>query len=136
MGRVMKKTTVYFSIDVAQGIVALLLFVSSLLLWVVFPKGFYPSYLLWIDIHKWSGVALTVLVILHVVLHWRWIVQKARSLITDTKVKRSAAIQPQPSTISTVHPLDPLTDTEIGYLVAKQTVAGAKNSGISDTEYS
>jgi hypothetical protein len=29
----------------------------------------------WIDIHDWAGVALLVIICLHVVLHWRWIVQ-------------------------------------------------------------
>jgi hypothetical protein len=29
----------------------------------------------WIDIHDWAGVALLVIIALHVVLHWRWIVQ-------------------------------------------------------------
>jgi len=29
----------------------------------------------WIDIHDWAGVALLVIIGLHIVLHWRWIVQ-------------------------------------------------------------
>jgi hypothetical protein len=29
----------------------------------------------WIDIHDWAGVALLVIIGLHVLLHWRWIVQ-------------------------------------------------------------
>jgi hypothetical protein len=29
----------------------------------------------WIDIHDWVGVALLVIIGLHLVLHWRWIVQ-------------------------------------------------------------
>jgi hypothetical protein len=29
----------------------------------------------WIDIHDWAGVALLVIIGLHVVLHWRWIVR-------------------------------------------------------------
>ena len=29
----------------------------------------------WIDIHDWAGVALLVIIGLHMVLHWRWIVQ-------------------------------------------------------------
>jgi len=29
----------------------------------------------WIDIHDWAGVALLVIIGLHVVLHWRWILQ-------------------------------------------------------------
>ena len=29
----------------------------------------------WIDIHDWAGVALLVIIGLHLVLHWRWIAQ-------------------------------------------------------------
>jgi hypothetical protein len=29
----------------------------------------------WIEIHDWAGVVLLVIIGLHVVLHWRWIVQ-------------------------------------------------------------
>lgn len=29
----------------------------------------------WIDIHDWAGVALLVIIGLHLVLHWRWIMQ-------------------------------------------------------------
>ena len=29
----------------------------------------------WIDIHDWAGVALLVILGLHILLHWRWIVQ-------------------------------------------------------------
>lgn len=28
----------------------------------------------WIDFHDWTAVALVVLVILHLILHWKWIV--------------------------------------------------------------
>jgi len=48
---------------------------SSLLIWVVIPKGFHPAWLLWIEIHKWSGFAFIVGAFLHVVLHFRWIVR-------------------------------------------------------------
>jgi hypothetical protein len=32
----------------------------------------------WIDIHDWAGVALIVIIGLHLVLHWRWIVTMSR----------------------------------------------------------
>lgn len=132
----MKKTTVHYSIDVAQGIVAFLLLVSSLLLWVVFPKGFYPSYLLWIDIHKWSGVALTVLVILHVALHWRWIIQKSRSFIRDARLNHKPATDIQTPIASGTHHLNHTPSPEIGPILSKQPVASTKGSSISDGDYS
>ena len=34
----------------------------------------------WIDIHDWVAVALVVLVLVHVVLHWKWIMRMAKSI--------------------------------------------------------
>ena len=34
----------------------------------------------WIDIHDWVAVALVVLVVVHVVLHWKWIFRMVKSL--------------------------------------------------------
>ena len=41
----------------------------------------------WIDIHDWVAVALVVLVVVHVILHWKWIVRMAKSLFQE-KPKR------------------------------------------------
>ncbi len=32
----------------------------------------------WIDIHDWAGVALLAVIVLHLILHWRWIVTMTR----------------------------------------------------------
>lgn len=73
----MKATRNYW-LDVVMGLLALLLTVSSFLLWVVFPQGYFPSRLLWLQIHKWVGLALTITALLHVVLHWRWLTSMTR----------------------------------------------------------
>jgi membrane protein implicated in regulation of membrane protease activity len=70
-----RKTTRNYWLVVAQALLALLLGVSSLLLWVVFPRGYFPGRILWVNIHKWSGLALGVLVFFHAVLHWRWLIR-------------------------------------------------------------
>jgi hypothetical protein len=31
-----------------------------------------------VDVHKWGGLALGVGVLLHVLLHWKWLVRKTR----------------------------------------------------------
>jgi len=28
----------------------------------------------WIDLHDWTAVALLVIIVIHLILHWRWIV--------------------------------------------------------------
>jgi cytochrome b subunit of formate dehydrogenase len=61
-----------------MGLLALVLAVSAFLLWVVLPQGYFAARLLWLSIHKWTGLALSVTVILHVLLHWRWLVRMTR----------------------------------------------------------
>jgi hypothetical protein len=78
MGYRMKKATRNYVLDVAIGILALIVAVSSFLLWVVFPRGFYPARTAWVFIHKWVGLALGVAVLVHVAFHWRWLVRMTR----------------------------------------------------------
>ena len=74
----MKKSTLLYLLVVVMGLLALLLTVSSVMLWLVFPRGFYAARQIWVDIHKWGGLALGVGVLLHVLLHWKWLVRKTR----------------------------------------------------------
>jgi hypothetical protein len=74
----MDKTTRNYWLDVVMGFLALMLGVSSFLLWVVFPHGYYPSRLLWLTLHKWVGLALSVSVLLHLAFHWKWLVRMTR----------------------------------------------------------
>jgi hypothetical protein len=73
---------------VAMALLALLLAVSALLLWVIFPLGYYPSRLLWVEIHKWVGLALTIAVLLHFILHWRWLIEMTRRYLNSNRNNR------------------------------------------------
>ena len=79
----MRKSTINYLIFMAQAIAAILLGISALLLWQFFPRGFLESRQLWVDIHKWTGVALAVLVIIHIVLHWKWLVRMTRHYLRN-----------------------------------------------------
>jgi len=68
-----KKAWINYAIDVLLFFTGLTLAVSALLVWVVLPKGHNAAWLLWIAIHKWSGLALVIEALLHVALHWRWL---------------------------------------------------------------
>ena len=74
----MAKASCNYLLDVVMGLLALVLALSTFLLWVVFPQGFFPSRLLWLQIHKWVGLALGVVVLIHVALHWKWLVHRTR----------------------------------------------------------
>ena len=68
----MKRAKFNYLVFIAQVLVTLLLIVSALLLWFAFPRGYFMTRELWVDIHKWSGVALAALVLIHVARHWNW----------------------------------------------------------------
>jgi len=72
------KVKARYWLSLALIIMALLLAVAAFLLWVIFPRGFFLARVVWVEIHKWVGLGLTVGVILHVVLHWEWLVQMTR----------------------------------------------------------
>ena len=38
----------------------------------------------WIDIHDWVAVALVALVLLHVILHWKWMLRVAKYAFKGT----------------------------------------------------
>ncbi|GEM_PF-2705931 len=70
--------------------------VSSLLLWVVFPRGFYAHRLLWREIHLWSGLAFGVLSALHLALHLPqlWRCTKALVLPSSRRGPRDSTCSP------------------------------------------
>lgn len=86
--------------------------VSSYILWFVLPRGigyqslkcnmqgygisgtYYEALgwnrIAWIDVHNWASIALLAIILLHIILHWSWIVEttrRARSYI-GKKVKK------------------------------------------------
>jgi cytochrome b subunit of formate dehydrogenase len=56
-----------------MALLGIVLLVSSVMLWVVLPQGYFRSRLVWLEIHKWSGLALTFAAVLHLLLHRRWL---------------------------------------------------------------
>jgi hypothetical protein len=89
----MRKATRNYLIVLAQTLSALLLIVSALLLWLVFPRGFLAARDLWIDIHKWNGVALVALTFLHLVLHWSWLVQMTKRYLVPPRIIMRQAVE-------------------------------------------
>ena len=93
----MTKAKTYFILAVSMAILGLTEAVSGFVLWLGFPSRgggggrgwgggggeltFWEiSRQTWINIHDWVAVALLVLVAIHVILHWKWIVHMAKSL--------------------------------------------------------
>ncbi len=81
----MKRAKFNYLVFVAQVLATLLLIVSALLLWFAFPRGYFMTRELWVDIHKWSGVALAALVLIHVALHWNWFVYMTKQYLNSLR---------------------------------------------------
>jgi len=77
--RVKVKATTHYWLSIALTIIALLLGVSALLLWIIFPHGYFPSRVWWLEVHKWTGFTLFLGVVIHLVLHWGWLVRMTRN---------------------------------------------------------
>jgi cytochrome b subunit of formate dehydrogenase len=73
-------TTRYW-LAVILAIIAVVLAISSLLLWVIFPRGYFPGRVVWVEIHKWTGLAIAVGILFHIAIHWKWLAQMTRRYI-------------------------------------------------------
>jgi len=36
---------------------------------------------MWLDIHDWTGIALIVILLVHLLLHWRWVLNVTRRVL-------------------------------------------------------
>lgn len=85
----MRKATRNYIIFFIMVLLALFEAVSGFVLWFVLPRGgegymggrgeaaqaaFLWERHTWLDLHNWVAVALVVLVVIHVILHWKWII--------------------------------------------------------------
>lgn len=83
------EVTTRYWLSVYLAIVGVLLAVSAFLLWVVFPRGYFPDRAIWVEIHKWSGLAITAGVLVHIILHWKWLMQMTRRYV-DRLLRKQA----------------------------------------------
>jgi hypothetical protein len=72
-------------LDVVMGLLALMVGLSAVLLWVVFPQGYFAARLIWLEIHKWSGLFLSIAAALHVLLHGRWLMRMTRRILEGVR---------------------------------------------------
>lgn len=89
----MNRTIVNFVVDIAAFVAFLFLATTGVLMRYVLPPGSGHFSRLWgMDRHQWGAIhfwiaaALTALVVLHLYLHWRWIV----STLCGRRPERSA----------------------------------------------
>jgi ABC-type dipeptide/oligopeptide/nickel transport system permease subunit len=86
-----RKATRNYILALVMALLALFQAVSGFVLWLVLPRGdgyqggrgeqntFLWTRDGWIVLHDWTAVALVVIVVIHIILHWGWIVRITRS---------------------------------------------------------
>ena len=87
-----RQARINFSLNAILFVAFFLANLSGLIIWLILPSGgfqggrnpFYNATLLsltrhqWQDLHLWAGLAMIVILINHLVLHWDWLVCVAR----------------------------------------------------------
>ena len=94
----MRKATRNYVLALIMALLALFQAASGFILWLVLPRG--EGYMggrgaavtggtllwnraTWLSFHNWGAVALVVIVVIHVILHWGWIVGMTKSYFSQ-----------------------------------------------------
>ena len=104
----MNKTRLNFIVDVFIFLGFVGQAISGFVLWLVLPKGggfrggqgveivrtFIFDRHTWLNLHDWLAVVLVVGVLIHLILHWKWIVCVTKRMVKD--LSRGWTIQKNP----------------------------------------
>jgi uncharacterized iron-regulated membrane protein len=92
----MKKAMYLFSLVGLLVLTGLTEAISGFVLWFAIPsgggrRGLELTYLglnrySWVDIHDWMAIALTVIVIVHLLIHWKWVFRMLRQVFNHLEV--------------------------------------------------
>lgn len=89
----MRRVTWNYIVDILFGLLLLAQGVSGAALWFLAPGGYRyrgglgsegaGSFLLarqdWKEVHQWLALALAIMFIVHIAIHWQWLVSVTRS---------------------------------------------------------
>jgi hypothetical protein len=79
----MEKVKINYFVDIFMGISFVVSAITGLIIFFFIPSGVKHGSLqeflgfekyIWTNIHNWSGLLMILLVLLHLILHWNWIV--------------------------------------------------------------
>jgi cytochrome b subunit of formate dehydrogenase len=83
----LRKATRNYLVALVMGLLGLVQLVSGFVLWLALPCGgrgggggtFLWSRDVWLTMHNRAALLLAAIVILHIILHWGWIVRTTKS---------------------------------------------------------
>jgi len=94
----MTKAVKFWILAAVLGVLGFTEAVTGFVLWLGFPDGGSGAGRLyggisnlsfwgltkhtWIDLHDWIAVALVALVVIHIILHWKWIIRIGKNIFT------------------------------------------------------
>ncbi|WP_428832804.1 DUF4405 domain-containing protein [Natroniella acetigena] len=85
----MEKSRLNFIIDVLAFLTFIISCTSGIVIWLLLPGGSSGLNLLfnltrgnWKSMHIYSSLLLSFLIILHILLHWKWIKGKLKSIFS------------------------------------------------------
>ena len=90
----MEKSKINYIVDVLMAISFFVAAITGLVMFFFLPSGVqrggYQEFLgiikhIWVDIHNWAGIILIILVIIHLILHWNWVVFMTINICSKSK---------------------------------------------------
>jgi protein-S-isoprenylcysteine O-methyltransferase Ste14 len=91
----MVKPIINYIIDFLMTISFIVTAITGLIIFFFLPSGVkqgsYQTFLgiikgTWSSIHDWSGIIFIILVVLHFVLHWNWLINMTKNIFSS-KIK-------------------------------------------------
>lgn len=92
----MQKPKINYIIDVFMAISFVIVSISGLVIFFFLPSGVqrgrYQEFLgitksTWETWHDWSGIILVVLVLLHLILHWKWMISMTKNIFKKKEIE-------------------------------------------------
>ena len=93
----MTKAGKYWVLAIIMAVLGLVEAITGFVLWFGFPEGgggigravggarnltlWGIAKYTWIDIHDWTAAAFVIVVIVHIILHWKWIIETSKKII-------------------------------------------------------
>ena len=87
---IVEKSKINYILDLLMAVSFFVVTITGLVMFFFLPSGVrrggYQEFLgitkqNWVDIHNWSGIILIMVVVIHLILHWNWIVGMTKMLV-------------------------------------------------------